>query len=236
MYQPPNDINQQEKDLVEALQNAADAPIPVVVPISHQHKDNWYYYPEIMELSTLMNRVHEIFRRNLTEENYELLKDVATHVSAETNAICYNKWLEWCASLNEHTLIGNMWQYLRRIAGKKTATQKNPQLIEEANRLAGVFACRTSSENLPPTTRCMQECLNKGRWERMEAACYCLEDTDCPFTIKELQRCKHKGKETATGADGISYFMIANVGPGVETLFLGLKQKKRSKKKTSGLE
>ena len=97
-----------------------------------------------------MNRVHRIFRRNPTEENYELLKEVATHVSAKTDAICHDKWLEWCASLNENPLIGNLWCDLRRIAGKRTAIHKHPQPFEEANKLAQVFAGRTSSENFPP--------------------------------------------------------------------------------------
>ena len=93
-YRPADDIDQLEKDLVEALQNAADASIPIVVPTSHLYKDNWYYCPEIKELNARMNRVRKIFRRNPTEENYELLKEVATHVSAETDAIRHDKWLE----------------------------------------------------------------------------------------------------------------------------------------------
>ena len=63
-YRPADDIDQLEKDLVEALQNAANASIPVVVPTSHHHKDNWYYCPEIKELNARMNRVRKIFRRN----------------------------------------------------------------------------------------------------------------------------------------------------------------------------
>ena len=68
----------------------------------------------------------------------------------------------------------------------------------------------------------MQERLDEGRWERIEATCYIPNDTDCPFTIEELRRCKHKGKDTTLGADGISYSMIANMGSGEEILFLGL--------------
>ena len=87
-----------------------------------------------------MNRVRKIFRRNRTEENYELLKEVATHVSAEMDAIRHNKWLEWCASLNEHTQIGNLRRDRRRIAGKRIAAGRHQEPLEEANRLAGVFA------------------------------------------------------------------------------------------------
>ena len=85
-----------------------------------------------------------------------------------------------------------------------------------------MFAGRTSSENLPPATKRMQEHLNEERWERMEAACYQPDDTDRPITIEELRRCKHKGTDTIPGAEGISYSMIANMGPGAEILFLGL--------------
>ena len=160
-YRPADNIDQLEKDLVEALQNTADASIPVVVPKCHQHKDNWYYCPEIKELNARMNRAHKIFRRNPTEENYELLKEVATHISAKTDAICHDKWLEWCASLNEHTQIGNLWRDLRRIAEKRTTAGRHQEPLEEANRLAGVFAGRTS-KNLPPATRRMQERLDEG--------------------------------------------------------------------------
>ena len=37
---PADDIDQLEKAFVKALQNTADASIPVVVPTSHQKKDN----------------------------------------------------------------------------------------------------------------------------------------------------------------------------------------------------
>ena len=47
---------------------------------------------------------------------------------------------EWCASLNEHTQIGNLWRDLRRIAGKRIAAGRHQEPLEEANRLAGVFA------------------------------------------------------------------------------------------------
>ena len=87
------------------------------------------------------------------------------------DAICHHKWLEWCASLNEHTLIGNLWHDLR-IAGKRIATGRHQEPLEEASRLAGVFAGQTSSVNLPPTSKRMQEHLDEGRWERIEAACY----------------------------------------------------------------
>ena len=50
----------------------------------------------------------------------------------------------------------------------------------------------------------------------MEAACYLPDDTDCPFTIEELRRCKHKGKDTA---------------PGAEMLFLGFINKTWDEKK-----
>ena len=61
-YRLAEGIDQLENDFVEAVQNAADASIPIVVPTSHQHKDNWYYCPEIKELNARMKRVRKIFR------------------------------------------------------------------------------------------------------------------------------------------------------------------------------
>ena len=70
----------------------------------------------------------------------------------------------------------------------------------------------------PPATRRMQEHLGKGRWGRIETACYLLDDADCPFTTEELRRCKHKDKVAAPGTDGISYSMIESMGPGADML------------------
>ena len=107
MYQPAHDIDQLEKDLVEAIQNAADASIPVVAPTSHQHKYNRYYCPEIKELNAQMNRVRKIFRRNPNEENYELLKEVSIHVSTERDAIHHDKGRAgiWKVFLAKKTLL-----------------------------------------------------------------------------------------------------------------------------------
>ena len=104
-YRPADDIDKLEKDFVEAIQNAADASIPVVVPTSHQHKDNWYYCPEIKELNARMNRVRKIFRRNRTEENYERLKEVAAYVSAKMDAIRHdNGWSGVLHLMSTHKL------------------------------------------------------------------------------------------------------------------------------------
>ena len=67
----------------------------------------------------------------------------------------------------------------------------------------------------------MQYHCDTGRWERIEAAGYLLDNTDCPFRIEELRKCKHKGKDTAPGVDRISYFGIANMGLGAKIVFLG---------------
>ena len=38
------------------------------------------------------------------------------------------------------------------------------------------------------------------------------DDTDHPFTRGELVRAKKKGRDTATGADGVTYSMLAHAG------------------------
>ena len=221
-YVPAEQADQLESDIVRALQHAADVSMPIVGNSKQHHKDHWYYCAEVKELNARINRVRKLFRKRRTDENYALLREVANHVCERSKEICHDKWLEWCAMLNEHTYIGDLWKGLKRIAGKRTERIVIPQPEQEANRLAELFANRTSSNNLPAATRSMQERLDAGRWVKIEEACNQVDDTDRPFTLRELRLCKHKGKDTAPGSDGITYSMIANMGEKGEELYLRL--------------
>ena len=96
----------------------------------------------------------------------------------------------------------------------------NPQ--QEAERLAISFADRTSSDNLPISVRLKQQQLEQRRWQEIEHACSLQDDTDIPYTLEELQAAHKKGKDTAPGADNITYTMIANLGTPGELILLKL--------------
>ena len=109
------------------------------------------------------------------------------------------------------------------MAGKKTTKSCNhTNSKQEAERLANLFADRSASTNLPACTLQLQNQLRNQRWATINQACATPDDTDQPFTTNELLQTKHKGKDTAPGADQITYTMISHMGPAGEQAFLHL--------------
>ncbi|XP_064121648.1 uncharacterized protein LOC135226131 [Macrobrachium nipponense] len=105
-----------------------------------------------------------------------------------------------------------MFKWFNKVSVKSRPTQAhhpNPQA--EANRLAQHFVERTKSTHLPPATRERQEALNPERWRIINTACNNFNDTDTPFTMKELDKALQKGADTASGADMITYSMLKNM-------------------------
>ena len=222
-YEPPEDTDRLEDDLVKALHQAANASMTKKVPGNYTFKDSWYYCPEVRALKTRLNRTRKLFRRRRTEENLELLQVVAGHVNEELSKIRRNKWLEWCARISQHSTISEIWKWLKMVAGKKTkkiATHPAPE--QEAERLANKFAQRSSTIQLPPDTQIKQQELRHQRWREINEACYKTDDTDRPYTIEELHRTYKKSKDTAPGADLITYTMIKNMGSAGEDALLHL--------------
>ncbi|XP_066943290.1 uncharacterized protein [Macrobrachium rosenbergii] len=178
-YTPPEDIDQLEKDLVDAIHNAANKAMPIkTAQRNYSYKDSWYYCQEVRQLKTLLNRVTKIYRRRATAENRELLQTVKNDVHQRLQEIRIEKWLEW-----------------------------------------------TKSNNLSPETRRRQDQLAPIRWEEVNEACFTPDDTDTPYTVEELRAVYKTGKDTAPGADRITYTMISNMGPAGENAFLRIMNK-----------
>ena len=77
-----------------------------------------------------------------------------------------------------------------------------------------------------------QQHLNTQRWIKINRACQIPDDTDSPIEQHELDNIKHKGKDTAPGADKITYTILNNLGPQGDKYFIhlvtqNLKQHKR---------
>ena len=222
-YIPPDDENLLEKHLTEAFHKAANAAMPKRKPGTYTYKDSWYYCPEVRELKTRLNQVKKFWRKRRTEQSRELLQEVSKDVHKALADIRNKKWLEWCAKLSQYTSLKDLWQWLRRVAGKKTGKpQAHPNPQQKAEELANKFADRTATANLPPTTQQKQRELNEERWQTINHACTVPDITDTPYTTKELQELYEKGRDTAPGTNKITYTMIANMGTAGETAFLRL--------------
>ncbi|MPC54028.1 hypothetical protein E2C01_047934 [Portunus trituberculatus] len=115
--------------------------------------------------------------------------------------------------MDPHTNLSNMWKQIKTISGQKPAKQaSHPEPITEANRLINSFADRCDSVQLPPATQRKQRKLRPERRENISHACNAVAPTDVPFPTKELRDTLKPQKDTAAGADKISYSMIRESG------------------------
>ena len=221
-YVPPEDTDLLEADIVLAFHNACKASMPKTKQPKYNYKDAWYYSPEVKKLKNRLNRVRKIFRKNPTDTNHGLLTEVTKDVHKQLAEIRTAKWLEWCGKLNQHTSTKQLWLWLKRVAGKKQNTINHPNPQQKAEELAAFFANRAASAQLPISTQNTQNNLREQRWERINAAC--LEDsiTNLPFSSQELHSTFKSKKDTAPGADSITYTMIKNMGDAGDKIFLTL--------------
>ena len=222
-YIIPEDINLFEKHLIEAIHAAADKAMPKKSFGKHNFKDSWYYCEEVRMLKTRLNRVRKLYRKKPTLENRELLTTVNNDTQLRLTEIRTEKWMEWCTTICQHTSLAKIWKFLKMISGKYNKAQAtHPQPAEEAERVANKFADRTKSTNLSQETQQIQEQLAPMRNNAIEQACQQRDSTDVKYTVHELRQTYKKGKDTAPGADKITYTMIACLGEAGEIKVLEL--------------
>ncbi|XP_064077704.1 uncharacterized protein LOC135195375 [Macrobrachium nipponense] len=122
------------------------------------------------------------------------------------------------------------WYYCERVkelnatqCQRKGRTEQSihPNTQEEADNIARNFTERTKSHNLPQTTWEKINEISPARWRKINTACNMPDDTDTPFTMEELNSALSKGKrETAPGADAITYSMLRHMGNPAKQIYL----------------
>ncbi|KAK3885412.1 hypothetical protein Pcinc_010371 [Petrolisthes cinctipes] len=225
-YQPPDDLHQQERDLTAAIQTAATTAIPMCTPSRRHQTDWWYYNDEVREHNHRVNLHRKLYKKRPNPSNLRLLQEVVARAWQVSLRAKEDKWLEWCATFSQHTSLGQMWRSVRTASGAappRPAAHPHPQ--QEAERLATTFTSRGSSDQLPLHTRRTQQQLQPHRDEAIREAMEVADMTDRPFSLQELQQAKRRGRDTATGADGVPYSMLAHAGPAGDTALMpfGLK-------------
>ncbi|KAK3892275.1 hypothetical protein Pcinc_003896 [Petrolisthes cinctipes] len=217
-YQPPDDLHQQERDLTAAIQTAATTAIPMCAPSRRHQTDWWYYNDEVREHNHRVNLHRKLYKKRPNPNNLRLLQQVVARARQVSLRAKEDKWLEWCATFSQHTSLGQMWRSVRMSSGAappRPAAHPHPQ--QEAERLATTFTSRGSSDQLPLHTRRTQQQLQPHRDEAVREAMEVADMTDRPFSLQELQQAKRRGHDTATGADGVPYSMLAHAGPAGDT-------------------
>ena len=213
VYQPPGDIHQQEKDLTAAIQMAADAAIPRTSPGRRRRPDWWFYSEEVREHNHRVNVHRKLHKRRPSATTLKLLQDVVTRAREVSQRAKEAKWLEWCSTFSQHTSLGQLWRRVHTATGgapPRPAAHPHPR--QEAERLIAAFTARGSSEQLPPNTRHLQHQLRPHRDAATREACEEPDATDAAFTPQELARAHRRRRDTAAGADGVTYAMLAHAG------------------------
>ena len=220
-YQPPADLHQQERDLTAAIERAADAAIPRSAPSRRHRPDWWFYNEEVREHNHRVNVHRKLFKRRPNPTNLRLLQDVVARAREVSLRAREAKWLEWCASFSHNTSLSQLWRSVRTATG--TAPPRpaaHPHPHQEAERLVAVFTARGSSDQLPPHTHRLQQQLRPRRVEAVAEATQEADVTDRPFSLQELRQAKKRGRDTAAGADGVTYSMLAHLGPAGDAALL----------------
>ena len=219
----PDNIDLLEEEVIKAFHRAADKAMPKKKTGNYTYKDSWYYNQEVRMLKTRLNRVRKLNKRRPSAENLELLITVNNDTQQKLSNIRTEKWMEWCANISQHSSLSHLWKFLKLVSGKYSNKQAvHPHPEEEAERLAIKFAERTKSTNLSQETQDLQIQLAPVRTAAIEQACQTPDDTDAPYTLHELRKAYKKGKDTAPGADKITYTMISNLGEAGENTILEL--------------
>ncbi|XP_076030419.1 uncharacterized protein LOC143018719 [Oratosquilla oratoria] len=220
-YQPPVDLHQRERDLTAAIERAANAAIARKAP-SRRHRPNWWFYnEEVREHNHRVNIHRKLYKRRPNPTNLRLLQDVVARAREVSLKAREAKWLEWCSSFSHHTSLSQLWKSVKTTSGAappRPAAHPHPH--QEAERLVAEFTTRGSSDQLPGSTRRLQKHLRPRRDIAIEEATKEADVTDRPFTPQEQEQAKRRGRDTAAGADGVTYSMIAHAGPAGDAALL----------------
>ncbi|XP_076065005.1 uncharacterized protein LOC143039039 [Oratosquilla oratoria] len=221
-YSPPDSIEQRE-NLTAAIEVAAEASMPKKNPGRRHHKNWWFYTEKVREQNHRVNIHRRRYRRRPTRDDLERLREVVAHACQVSRRAKEDKWLEWCASFSRHTRLADLWSKLRTATGgSRSRPPTHPRPQQEAERLADNFAARCASSQLPAQVIQTLQRLRLERKRLIRDGKARPEPADCPFTHRELIRARRTGRDTATGADGVTYTMVAHAGPAGEQGILGL--------------
>lgn len=219
-YEPTDDVNQLERDLTKAMQDAANASIPKYYPGKSARKDWWYYNYRIKEYNHQACMAQRKFRQTRSDLDLANLRAATARQQEVAAEVRTEKWLEWCATFNAHTSLRELWQKLRTATGHRPRCRLHHNPVQEAQRLAVQFAGRTYSSSLPANITVKLQEKQSERQQRVDQACAQADDTDRDFTLQELKAAMKKSKDTAPGHDHLTYSMVAHLGMAGEVALL----------------
>nr|KAG5705434.1 hypothetical protein BaRGS_004561 [Batillaria attramentaria] len=231
---PDQDIDSKYEEIRSMILTAANAAIPQSrpQPSGGGRLIGGWWNAECEEATAEKRRVLRAFKRNMTEENRELVRAATTHCSEVAEKARQEHWERFCTEqVQEPKDSSKLWRMIRShrrrgrlperallVNGQKTQTAK-----EKANALAETFAKASQTEHLPPEMREYRR-TEEQRFEKSENDGQAPSNGD--LTLEELWTAigslGSQGK--ATGHDPISYQMIRHFPDRMVKVLLGFYQ------------
>nr|KAG5700425.1 hypothetical protein BaRGS_010338 [Batillaria attramentaria] len=231
---PNQDIDSKYEEIRSMILTAANAAIPQSrpQPSGGSRLIGGWWNAECEEATAEKRRVLRAFKRNMTEENRELVRAATTHCSEVDEKARQEHWERFCTEqVQEPKDSSKLWRMIRAhrrrgrlperallVNGQKTQTAK-----EKADALAETFAKASQTEHLPPEMREYRR-TEEQRFEKSENDGHAPSNGD--LTLEELRTAigslGSQGK--ATGHDPISYQMIRHLPYRMVKVLLGFYQ------------
>ena len=119
---PGDELDAKEHRLINAFHTAAEASIPQT---KKQYKDRWYHDERVAEYHHRINQARKLHRRHCTQATRDLLRAAIRTGREGKKQIKNEKWLEWCASMNSHTKLGDLWKHVKKATEQRTLVPPN---------------------------------------------------------------------------------------------------------------
>lgn len=213
-----DDINRQ---LVQALVRAAEKAIPRSKG-GTRRKNYWFSTTRVFITKHFYNRAVRSFRKNGTDANkIEMLEAKKDYMDAVLAAKA-KSWLRWLAEVRSQPTTRKLWQRIAAVHAKEPPLPNHHDPEGKANDINKQFLARSASSNLQQDTRAFRELQEDNRWTNINRQTRAAHPTDVPFTLKELDLVLASKKDSAPGADSISYSMLRNCPPSFKNKLLHL--------------
>ncbi len=223
-FEAPEDLDEMEKKIAEAINIAADLTIPLSKP-PVDRKEHWFYGPRVQEMKRRVNQHIRLHQQQRSDISKARLREVEKHAHQVSHEAKVEKWLAWCETFDQRTGLGTMWKKLKIITGNFCQMPAHPEPKQHAEEIMRDFASRASTNQLPANTRTVLDNETERRQNAVEAAKHTPDpEMDRPFNMREFTIAL-KNSNTAPGADAITHQMIAEAGIGTHTAMLDLVNK-----------
>ncbi len=93
-FEAPEDLDEMEKEITEAINIAADLTIPLSKPPIDRN-EHWFYGPRVQEMKRRVNQHVRIHQQQRSDNSKARLREVEKHAQQVTHEARVEKWLAW---------------------------------------------------------------------------------------------------------------------------------------------